>query len=302
MKAIYSVILAIVILALGFLSGYYLSQEKISMLEKPAEELVLATTTSTVDTGLLDALNKPFEEKYNCRVKVLRLGTGEALKTAEMGNADVVLVHARKAEDKFVGEGYGVNRRDVMHNDFIVIGPLNDPAGIKGIKNAAEAFKKIAQTELTFFSRGDNSGTHQKEREIWANAGITPVGKWYKPVGKGMGDTIIITNEKQGYTLSDRGTYLAMEKNINLVVLIEGDPILFNPYGVIAINPSKYPKRNYQLAMAYIGYITSPQGQKIIKDYGKYMIIDPLTKKQQSGYGQPLFYPDAINITVLEKL
>ena len=251
--------------------------------------LTLSTTTSTENSGLLKVLNAPFEEKYNVKIKVIAEGTGKALKTAELGGSDIVMVHARSLEDAFIAEGFGVNRRDLMHNDFVIIGPANDPAGIKGMTDAIEAFKKISETKSGFFSRGDDSGTHTKEKIIWEASGVEPSGTWYKSVGKGMGDTIIMADRQEGYTLSDRGTYLFMKDKIDLVVLTEGDSMLYNPYGVIAVNPVRFPDKNdeYELAMLYIGYLTSPEGQKIIRDYGK------------EEFGQALFFQDAVPEEVL---
>ncbi|ODS35794.1 MAG: hypothetical protein A7316_01360 [Candidatus Altiarchaeales archaeon WOR_SM1_86-2] len=251
--------------------------------------ITLSTTTSTENSGLLKVLNAPFEKKHNIKIKVIPEGTGKALKTAELGGSDVVMVHARSSEDDFIAAGHGVNRRDLMHNDFVILGPADDPAGIKGMTNASEAFKKISESKSNFFSRGDESGTHTKEKIIWAASGVEPAGTGYKSVGKGMGDTIVMANQQTGYTLSDRGTYLSMKDEISLVVLAEGDLILYNPYGVIAVNPAKFPDKGgeYELVMLYIGYLTSPEGQKIIRDYGK------------EEFGEPLFFPDAVPEEVL---
>jgi len=244
--------------------------------------LRIASTTSTDNTGLFNVLNPPFEEMFNCRVDIIAQGTGKAIKTGEMGDCDVVFVHSRPAEDKFVADGYGINRRDVMYNDFIIIGPRDDPAGIRNLNNAGVAFKKIAQSTSNFISRGDDSGTHKKERDIWKMTDVVPGGKWYIESGQGMGAVLVMANELNGYTLSDRGTYLAFKGKISLDILSEGDPVLFNPYGIIAVNPAKHPEVNYVLAMAYIGWVTSLQGQKIIKEFGR------------DTYGQPLFIPVAI--------
>jgi tungstate transport system substrate-binding protein len=249
-------------------------------------ELVLATTTSTYDSGLLDELNRAFEERMGVRVKVLAVGTGAALRYGREGMADVVLVHARRAEDRFLEEGWGINRRDVMANDFVIIGPWEDPAGIAGSMSAEEAFTKIAEAHALFLSRGDGSGTELKEREIWERAGIAPGGEWYLTVGKGMGDTIIQADRMGAYTLSDRGTFIALRDKIGLTVLVEGplkggDPLLVNPYGIIAVNPARHPRVNYELAMAYIGFLTSPRGQEIIADFKK--------------DGEQLFYPAALS-------
>ena len=242
--------------------------------------LRLATTTSTENTGLLKVLLPPFEQKNNCRVDVISVGTGKALKLGERGDADVVLVHARKAEDKFVADGFGVDRRDVMHNDFVILGPENDPAGINGEKDPAAAFKKIAEKGCPFVSRGDESGTHVKEKEMWQAADVTQKGAWYMESGQDMGATLIMANEKKAYTLCDRATWLAFKEKVQLKIMSEGDPRLFNPYGVIAVNPQKNPNVKYDLAKAFIEYITSEEGQKIIGDFKK--------------NGEQLFFPDAV--------
>jgi len=263
-------------LALIFTIGIF------SLVQAQEQRLKVSSTTSTDNTGLFAAINPPFEKMFNCRVDVIAEGTGKAIKTGEMGDCDVVFVHARQAEDKFVAAGFGVNRRDVMYNDFIILGPKNDPAKIRGTRDAVQALTRIAKAQAAFISRGDDSGTHKKEKEIWTKAGLTPKGQWYAEAGQGMGAVLQIAHEKNGYTLSDRGTWLAYKGKIDLEILCEGDPSLFNPYGIIAVNPAKYPKVNYILAMAYIGWVTSPEGQKIIREFGK----DKL--------GQPLFIPQAI--------
>ena len=236
-----------------------------------AERLRLATTTSTENSGLLAVLIPPFEKANHCKVDVIAVGTGKAIKIAEQGNVDVILVHARKLEDRFVAQGYGVNRRDVMYNDFVILGPPSDPAHIANDSNAADAFGKIAAARVRFVSRGDESGTHQKEKALWQAAGIVPKGSWYISAGQGMGAVINMATEMQAYTLSDRGTYIAYEGKSDLKVLVQGDKRLFNPYGVIAVNPQRFPKTKYDLAMAFISYLTNPaEGQKIIKDYRKH--------------------------------
>jgi tungstate transport system substrate-binding protein len=244
--------------------------------------LRLATTTSTENTGLLPALNPPFEKMMGIAIDVIPVGTGKALKMGATGDVDVVMVHARSAEEKFVQEGHGVNRRDVMYNDFVIIGPKNDPAGIKGLSNAKVALKRIAETPAVFVSRGDESGTHKKEVKIWEEAGIKPEGRWYLEAGQGMGSVLNMANEKQAYTLSDRGTYLALSGKVDLEVLCEGDPELMNPYGIIAVNPERFPHVQYVYALAYIGWVTSPEGQKIIREFGK------------DTFGRPLFIPTAV--------
>ena len=242
--------------------------------------LKMATTTSTENSGLLAKLLPPFEEKYNIKVDVIAVGTGAAMKLGENGDADVLFVHAREAEDKFIEAEYGVNRRDVMYNDFIVLGPSNDPAKIKEEKSAAYVLTKIANQKAFFVSRGDNSGTDQKEKGLWKIANIVPEGEWYMEAGQGMGATLQIADEKQAYVLCDRATFIAYKNKIGLVILSEGDPLLFNPYGVIAVNPDRYPHVKYMEAMQLIAWVTSVEGQKIIREYE----ID----------GEILFYPVAI--------
>jgi tungstate transport system substrate-binding protein len=232
------------------------------------ERLKMSTTTSTDNSGLLKVLLPPFETSCNCKVDVIAVGTGKALKLGETGDVDVVFVHARALEDKFVADGYGVNRRDVMYNDFVIIGPGDDPAGIRGVSTAADAFRRIAARQATFVSRGDESGTHQKEKEIWQAAGIEPQGKWYQSAGQGMGEVIVMATEERAYTLADRGTFNAFKNGkTDLKVLFQGEKGLFNPYGVIAVNPKKFPHAKYDLAMKFIDFVTGPEGQQIIAGY-----------------------------------
>ncbi len=254
------------------------------------EVLRLATTTSTADSGLLDAILPGFEEANNARVDVVAVGTGQAIALGEAGDADVILVHARGREDAFVEAGHGINRRDVMYNDFVIVGPADDPAGVSGMATAAEALAAIAAAEAPFASRGDDSGTHTKELSLWEGAGLTPEsGGWYSSLGQGMGDTLTFANESGAYTLTDRGTFLAMRDNLpNLVVVVGGDtiadnadPAKLNPYGVIPVNPDKSDAINGDLAEAFAAWITSPEVQQQIGEFG----IDT--------YGSPLFYPDA---------
>ncbi len=245
-------------------------------------ELRLATTTSTCDTKLLDVLNKKFEEVNNVKILTTCEGTGKAIATGELGAADVVMVHAVPSELKAVANGSFINRSYMMYNYFVIIGPDTDPAGIRNASNAIDAFRKIATIQAQFISRGDDSGTHQMEKSIWKAANVTPAGTWYQSVGKGMGDTIIMADTKEGYTLSDRGTYLAMKDKITLKILFESDQTyLFNPYHVMAVNPAKFPNVKYDLAMKYIEYVTSQDGQNIIVNYGK------------DKYGEGLFVPAA---------
>ena len=234
-----------------------------------AKEKLVLSTGSPYELGLIDALAKPFEAKYNCKVDVMKAGSGKAIKLLRGGQVDVIMVHAKKAEEQLIRKGYGVNRRLVACNDFVIAGPKMDPAGIKGSKNAAKAYKKIAHSKSLFFSRADNSGTHKKEMAIWKKAGIKPKGKWYRTTGKFMGATLKEAGKKQGYFMTDRSTYIYLSKEVDLDILFEGDPTLVNHYHAIAVNPAKYPERNYEMAVTFIGFITSPAGQKIIRDYGK---------------------------------
>lgn len=274
------------ILAVGLLVIGTVSSTVVPTLAVDSDTLVLATTTSTYDSGLLGELNPVFEEKFDVKIKVIAVGTGAALRHAEDGNADLVMVHARNAEDEFMQGGWGINRRDLMYNDFIIVGPPGDPAGIKEMESATKALETIAETGSKFLSRGDDSGTNKKELSLWEQAGIDPGGEWYLSIGKGMGDTLVQTNRMNGYTLCDRGTYISLRNKLDLEIMVQGpvkngDPVLRNPYGVIAVNPAKYPYRNYSLAMAYIGFVTSPEGQEIIKNY--------------KMNGEQLFFPNALS-------
>ena len=247
----------------------------------PAKELLLVSTTSTQDSGLLDVLLPAFTARTGYAVQLVAVGSGQALKLGEQGNADVILLHSPAAEKEFVAKGFGVDRRLVMHNDFVMVGPPADPAQIRGA-NPVDALQKITSSAATFVSRGDDSGTHVKELALWKKAGLDPVGKaWYLETGQGQGATLSIASEKGGYALTDRGTFLAYQSNVDLETLVEGDPFLLNVYHVITVNPEKYPNTNRAGAKAFADFITSGEGQKIIGDYG----VDK--------YGQPLFFPDA---------
>ncbi len=257
----------------------------------PRGTLILATTTSTADSGLLAAILPYFEARDNLDVKVIAVGTGQALAIGAKGDADVVLVHARSQEDKFVADGFGIDRRDVMYNDFVIVGPASDPAGIKDLPKAKDAFAKIAAAGAPFASRGDGSGTHTKEKSLWTSAAVTPTSgsNGYVALGQGMGETLNYANETGSYTLTDRGTWLARQGGLtNLVLLVGGtsvktnpDPSLYNPYGVIAVNPAKFPKVNYKEASLFIEWITSLSIQRRIYEFGRDL------------YGQSLFYPVA---------
>lgn len=246
------------------------------------KNVILATTTSTQDSGLLDVLIPIFEKKTGYFVKTIAVGSGQAMSMGQKGEADVLLVHSPDAEVKFVAQGYGINRKLIMHNDFIIVGPEKDPAEIKGVRSSAIAFKKVANTNSLFISRGDNSGTHEKEKAIWKSTGIDPEKeKWYQQTGLGMGQTLNIASEKKAYTLSDRGTYLALKKRLGLGILVEGDAILLNIYHIIEANPVKWKKVNAAGAKAFADFMVSKEAQDIIKIFG----VDK--------YGAPLFFPDA---------
>ncbi|NIR29245.1 MAG: solute-binding protein [Gammaproteobacteria bacterium] len=245
-----------------------------------AERLRMATTTSTENSGLLAELNPQFESEHGVAVDVIAVGTGKALRIARNCDADIVFVHAPGAEKLFVEAGYGVDRSPVMHNDFVVLGPPTDPAGVRRAASAAEALRRIAEAEPSFVSRGDDSGTHKKEKSLWQQAGIEPEGQWYLAAGQGMGAVLKIADDKQAYTLSDRGTYVAFQGKTELAVVSEGDPALHNPYHIIAVSPQRCPNARYDLARRYIDYVTGRRGQKIIGDYRM--------------RGQQLFYPDVI--------
>jgi tungstate transport system substrate-binding protein len=244
--------------------------------------IILSTTTSTENSGLLDAILPVFKEQTNIDVKVVAVGTGKALQMGRDGEADVLLVHAKPSEETFVSENHGVERFDVMYNDFVIVGPESDPAGLKEYaSNAVEALKKLNSSGEKFISRGDDSGTHKKEKSLWASAEITPEGDNYISAGKGMGDVIQMTDEMQGYTMSDRATFLSMSDKIDLKVIVEGDEILFNQYGVIAVNPEKNDKINSKGADEFIKWLLSEETQKLISEFGV------------EKFGQPLFVPNA---------
>lgn len=243
------------------------------------ERLRLATTTSTENTGLLAALNAPFQQQYGVSVDVIAVGTGKALKLGENGDVDVVLVHAPDQERAFVASGFGVERLPVMHNDFVLVGPEPDPAGAGDAPSPAAALARIAAAAATFISRGDESGTHQKELALWRSAGITPEGSWYLSVGQGMGAVLTMADDRQAYTLTDRGSYLAYP-DLNLRILLQGAPELYNPYHVIPVNPQRHPHVKADLARQYVEWLRGPGGQRIIREF-------------RAG-GQQLFFPDVI--------
>jgi tungstate transport system substrate-binding protein len=248
----------------------------------PKQEIILATTTSTKDTGLLDVLIPRFEAGHDVRIKTVAVGTGEALAMGARGDADVLLVHARRAEDEFMAQGNGSLRLDVMHNDFLLVGPAADPAGAKG-KPAVEAMQLIARSSSAFISRADQSGTHMKELELWAKAGVLTEGaSFIVRTGQGMGESARVASEKQAYALIDRATYLAQRQTLELVPIAEGEPVLFNPYGVIVVSAKKLPKVHEVEATAFARWLVGPEAQKLIGEFG--------TDK----YGQRLYVPDAV--------
>lgn len=233
-----------------------------------ARDLRLATTTSTDNSGLLDTLLPRFESRSAITVRVISVGTGKAIKLAENGDVDVILVHSRPDENRFVEQGHGVNRRDVMYNDFVIVGPAEDPAGIHGMRDAIQAFSKISAAQAAFVSRGDESGTHKMELRYWKELAATPSDNpRYRAAGRGMGAVLLMASELKAYTLTDRATYYALKDKLELQLLVQGDERLFNPYGVIAVSPQKYPDINYQGAMKFISWLTSPQGHQAISDF-----------------------------------
>ena len=247
-----------------------------------AEEIIrMAVTTSTENSGLLSVLLPPFEDEHQVKMHILSVGTGKALRLGQNGDVDLVLVHAPGAEKKFVDAGFGVNRTAVMHNDFILLGPDNDPAGVNKATSLAVSLGLIQKNQSTFISRGDDSGTHKKEQILWDIAGVNPGGRWYLSIGQGMGAALTMAYEKQAYILSDRGTYLAYLGKMNLNIVFEKDEILKNPYHIILVNPEIHPHIKTKLAQKFINFITGEEGQRIIRDF--------------RINNKPLFYPDVIN-------
>lgn len=245
------------------------------------KNILLVSTTSTQDSGLLDVLLPAFEKETGYSVQLISTGSGQALKIAEEGNVDVILLHSPAAEEEFMTQGLGIDRRLVMHNDFVIVGSSQDPANIKG-KSPVEALKAIYQIQAAFVSRGDESGTNVKELNLWKMAGFNPFDQpWYLETGQGQGATLSIADAKDGYALTDRGTFLAYRANVNSVILVEGDPTLLNIYHVITANPAKWPHINLEGARAFADFITLPEGQQIISEFG----LDQ--------YGEPLFFADA---------
>lgn len=260
------------------------------MAKEGKKKLVIVLTTSTQNSGLFDILIPAYEKstRFGVKVEIIAVGTGKAIRIAKKGEADMLFVHDPFREEKFINEGYGVNRRAVMHNDFVIAGLAKDPAGIKKSKSAIEAFEEIAEKRSPFVSRGDDSGTNIRELDMWDDAGINPKGKgWYFEAGANMADTLLMAKQKGAYTLTDMGTFLKYESKLDLKILFSGDPILRNNYSVIAVNPNKFPKAKYREAMDFIAFVTSLEGQRLIANYKK--------------HGVNLFYPDAIPFVMNRK-
>jgi len=269
------------LLGVAVLAGFGCAPAEQPAEEQPAQEVtevILASTTSTEDSGLFEVLIPAFEEANpQFRVSVVAVGTGQALEIGRAKDADILLVHSKEDEEKFVSDGYGSERADVMYNDFVIVGPPADPAQLKGTATAAAALEKIAASQAYFASRGDDSGTHKKELRLWRSAEITPTGQWYLSIGQGMGDTLLFASEKQGYTLTDRATYLSMRDKIELDIVVEGDPALFNQYGVIPVTDASNP----QGAQAFFDWLLSAEGQEVVAGFGI------------EEFGEPLFVPNA---------
>ncbi|MGB1799597.1 MAG: substrate-binding domain-containing protein [Gammaproteobacteria bacterium] len=244
------------------------------------ERLKMATTTSTDNSGLLAVLNPPFEKKYNVKLDVISVGTGKAIRLGQNGDVDLIFVHAPGAEKKFVNQGYGVERQPVMHNDFVIVGPENDPLGLKNVDTIQQAMTLLSDKKYIFISRGDDSGTHKKEKSLWDLVGGVPSGNWYLAVGQGMGIVLRIADDKEAYTLTDRGTYLAYKDKVRLKVLFENDEALFNPYHVIMVNPKKHSHTKIDLARKYSEFIRGEEGQSLIRNF--------------KVNGELLFHPDVI--------
>ncbi len=283
-------LVAMVIALLLFQSGSWALAQEASPAPRGPEDVILATTTSTQDSGLLDVLVPLFEAKTGYHLKPIAVGSGAAIKLGEEGEADVLLVHSPADEEEFVAAGHGIDRHLVFYNDFVIVGPTEDPAGIIGSATASEAMSKIATFGSIFISRGDDSGTHKKELGLWKAAGIEPSGDWYIESGSGMGDTLNIASERDAYTLADRGTYLSLKSRLSLDVLVEGDSTLLNVYHVIAVNPDNYSTINQQGSEAFISFLLAPEVQAIIGEFGN------------EEFGQPLFTPCADNSCGIESI
>ena len=247
--------------------------------KRKVSHLILATTTSVENSGLLNTLITSFEKEAKVKVDVIACGTGKAIRLAENGDCDLILVHDPEAEKRFVREGYGIDRRSIMYNDFVIVGPRDDPAKIKGIRGVIPALSAITHKKASFISRGDDSGTHKRERMLWERAGLIPEGEWYQETGQGMGPTLIIASQKRAYSLTDRATYLSYKKKITLDILYEKDKLLYNPYSIILVNPERHAHINYKRGIEFIDFLISDKGKRIIREFGK------------EKFGEPLFHP-----------
>lgn len=281
-------ILLLLVLVFAFSTAGCSSQPAKETPAKPAEktegQILMASTIGPIDAGIVAALEDAFEKKTGIKMRHVGAGTGEALKIGQSGSVDLVMVHAKALEEKFVAEGYGTKRIDLMYNDFVIMGPAEDPAKIKGSKNVKEALQKIAKAQAPFVTRGDNSGTHVKEKELWQAAGIKPEGNWYKKFEKGAegnAPTLKYADQQKAYTIIDRATYLTLKNEIKLQVLVEKDESLLNYITLIPVNPQKFPSVKYDLVMKFVEFATGKEGQTIIKEFG----VDK--------YGEPLFFPNS---------
>lgn len=281
-------IVAVAVVALGSFSDLPHTAKAQDATPAAPGDTILATTTSTADTGLLDALAPLFKEQTGYTLKPIAVGSGAALELGQSGEADVLLVHSPAAEESFMADGFGTERRTVMYNDFIIVGPADDPAGVADATSAAEALSEIADSESTFVSRGDDSGTHALERRLWEAAGMDPGGSWYTEAGSGMGDTLNIAGERSGYTISDRGTYLSLRDRLGLEILVEGDPALLNVYHVILVNPKNGRAINTAAGQAFLDFLLEPSTQEFISAFGV------------EEFGEPLFTPCADNACGVE--
>lgn len=280
-KRLFAVLLAVV-----FSMGIAACGTQPASQKMPASsvQVLLSSTIGPVDAGIVDVLENEFQKKTGIIVRHVGAGTGAALNLAKGGSVDLVMVHAKALEEKFVADGYGTKRMDLMYNDFVVLGPATDPAGIRGEKSIVQALKKLSQAKPLFISRGDKSGTHVKELELWEKAGIQPTGDWYQVYEKGTegnAKTLRYVNERQGYTIMDRATYITMKKELSLQVLVEKDELMLNYISLIPVNPQKFPGVHHEEAMKFIEWMTSAEGQKIIRDFGR------------DKYGEPLFFPNS---------
>lgn len=279
---LFAMMLAVMLVGCGGQAADNEKKAEENAAQEPAnKDVILATTTSTQDSGLLDVLEPMFEEQTGYNLKIVAVGTGKALSMGQAGEADALLTHAPASEQPLVDAKEVLNYQLVMHNDFVVVGPANDPAGIKGTAKATEAFAKIAETQSVFISRGDDSGTDKKEKSIWKDAAVETAGEWYQETGSGMGDTLVVANQKQAYTLTDRATYLAHKDDMDLEIVVEGAGELLNIYHAMEVNPEKSDKINAEGAKAFVDFMVNEETQNVIKDFG----VDK--------YGQPLFFPDA---------